>query len=361
MLNCLVKIGFVGVALTLAGCSSLYGEDGLVKDTSQEYLAASQTKDIEMPAGLSHKTKVDYAPVPQIGSKAQKAPIGSEIGFVAPTQILAVLDNVRVNKQAENPTVYIIEDSSFLLNSIISLFEEKEIRLAKKDLSQNIIETEWVSLDERGVWLGMAGEEDLEDFRAKFRVTMESGVLNGEKQLTVERFDAQKYNDDTDKWQAIPSFWEDSAQMLNMVISNYDKVASERDKELRTKNLAGFKVRLAKDEDDNAALVTEVDIDQAWSKVPEVLKTLNFDVNDRDRRLMTYFVKYENEEPGFFASLFDSDKKALPLESGEYQVTVRQLGELTAIIFRDGQGAPLSSEIMVKLYPELSKSFGANR
>lgn len=351
----------VGAVLVSSGCSYIYGEDGLIKDNTYAYLEAKQTKDIVIPESLKQEERADYTPIPAIGTKAAQSEIGKEVKIRAPVQILAVLDNVRVNKQAPHPTVYILEDEEFLWNAIVDLFNTSEVNLEINDVENRILQTDWIATDERGVWMGMAGQEDVDEFRSKFKVSFDAGVLKGEKQVQVERVMAEKLNEETENWESVPSFWQDSAEMLNMVISHYDSVATARDKEIRARNLAGFSVRLARDEDDNAALVTDAKLEHVWEKLPKVLDEADFDVGDRDRRLMTYFVQYELKEPGFFASLFESEEETLPLESGDYQVTLRQLGERTAIVFRDGQGTPLNSATMTKLFPTLSKLFGTKR
>ncbi|TQV76977.1 outer membrane protein assembly factor BamC [Aliikangiella marina] len=345
----------------LAGCSWLYGEDGLVKDSSYEYVNARQTKDIQIPGELTQKRKVNFTPVPAIGEKAKQAPYGKEVKVSAPIQILAVLDNIRIDKKADNPAVFILDDSDFLWRSIIEIFEENEAKIEKANKQELVIETDWLAVDERGVWLGVAGEDDIDEFRAKYRVKFTDGVLKDEKRMEVSRIAAEKLDDETEQWQPVPSFWQDSADMLNLLISSYDKKAATRDQARKAAMVAGFKVQMAKDEEDAAALVTEASMEHVWEKLPKVLEALEFDVNDRDRRLMTYFVNYQKEEAGFFASLFSEEKELLPIDAGDYQVTLRQLGERTAIVFRDGQGEPLNSQVLTKLYPTLSQLFGDNR
>ncbi|MGX5174341.1 outer membrane protein assembly factor BamC [Aliikangiella sp. IMCC44653] len=359
-MNFCIKLSLVGICSILTACSSIYGDDGLIKDSSYEYLEAKQVEPLVLPEGLHQKRKLNYTLVPQIGEIAAKAPAGKELALQAPTQILDVLDNIRVNKQSDLPSVFIIDEKAFVAQSIVNLFTENKVELTKKE-SQKVIETGWVALDSRGVWLGLAGEEDVDEFRAKYRVVFGEGVQRGELSLHVERIAAQKLNPDTAQWETIPSFWEDGAQMLNMLIANYDNAATAREAEARAKAPKGIKVRLAKDDKGNAALVTEVAIEQVWALLPEILPTLNFNINDKDRRLMTYFVSYKPTESGFFASLFTAEKVSLPLEAGEYQIAVRQLGEMTAVIFSDAQGSPLDIKKLTEMFPQLSASFGRQR
>jgi len=175
--------------------------------------------------------------------------------------------------------------------------------------------------------------------------------------MEVRRMDAQKENDDTDEWQDIASFWQDSAQMLNFILINYEHQVIKRDSEKQINLIAGFKVDLGTDKENNAALITTEDKETVWDKLPKILENSSLKIDDKDRSAMTYFINYEKEEPGFFASLFDEEQTVIELESGNYQVVLSELGELTAITFNDGEGQPLDAKTMVKLFPQLSQLF----
>ncbi|WP_168204312.1 outer membrane protein assembly factor BamC [Aliikangiella coralliicola] len=360
-MNCFRKIILIILSAGLSACSYIYGEDGLIKDRTYDYLEAKQTKELVVPQELKQKARVDYTQVPAIGEKAKQADIGKSVRYAAPVQILAVLDNIREDKKAPNPAVFVQENIDILWQITVDLFVNNEINPTVVDKSQYFLNTGWVALDERGVWLGIESDEESDEFRAEFQVKIKPGVIRGENRIEVVRSKAQKYNDDSEQWENVPSFWQDSAEMLNLIISNYDKKVTEMEREKRGRAIAGFKVELAKDADNNAALVTATNREIVWEKLPRVLESVNFQVNDKDRRLMTYFVKYEVEEPGFFASLFNDEPEALPIEPGDYQVSLTDVGELTAVTFKDGQGAPLESSAMVKLFPILNKLFGDKR
>ncbi|MCW9017353.1 MAG: outer membrane protein assembly factor BamC [Kangiellaceae bacterium] len=347
--------------LVTTGCSYIYGEDGLIKDRAYEYIEARQAKELKIPGDLVQEDKANYAQVPTIGKKAQSAPSGKELEVGAPIQLLAVLENMRINKQSEHPSVFISDSAINIWQSIVKMFEENEITPAVMDQKQYYLDSGWVAVDERGVWLGIENREEVDEFRAKFKITITPGNLKGEQSLTVERIQAQKFDDESDKWENQPTFWQDSAEMLNLIISSYDVSVSTREREMRKRAIAGFKVKLGKDSENNAALVTAAEKEDVWQKLPRVLEALQFEMSDRDRTLMTYFIEYKYEEPGFFASLFDDEVEKLPIEPGNYQVTLSELGEQTAITFKDGAGQPLEAALMVKLYPSLSQLFGDKR
>ncbi|WP_196137678.1 outer membrane protein assembly factor BamC [Aliikangiella sp. G2MR2-5] len=355
-----LSLAILGISV-VSGCSYIYSEDGLVKDRTYEYLDAKQSKELIIPNDLKQENKVNFAQVPAIGDKAKGAPVGKDLSTNAPVQILAVIENTRQDKTGDNPAVFVNDDAAFVWQSITSLMEEYEISPVISDESRHYLDTGWVAQDERGVWLGLEPQDDIDEFKSRYVFTFGEGTLPGEIRVEVERVGAQKFDDESDSWKDTPSFWQDSAEMLNLFIAHYDKRVGEREKHNRERVIAGMKMELSKDVEGNPAFVTKANIEDVWSKTPRVMRSLNFEVKDKDRRLMTYYMEFEAEEPGFFASLFDEDKPKFELEDGSYQVTLSSVGDMTALVLKDAQGVPLEASLVTKLYPAISKQFGTRR
>jgi len=359
-LNNFQKLVLVLGGISLSGCSYLYSEEGLIKDRTFEYLDARETKDLNIPPELKQKNKVNYAQVPAIGEAAKNAPFGKELKVNAPVQILAVLENMRLDKKSADPAVFIVDDFEFLWANILSIFEEREINLAKVDKTGKTIDTGWLAQDEDGIWLGLEDSEEIDEFKTRFQIKITEGQLKNEYRIESRRVGAEIL-DEEDNWKPISSFWHDSAEMLNLIISKYDQSVAEREIAERKRAIAGFTVELSTNSDGDAALITAADKEDVWVKLPDVLIDLGFEVHDRDRQLMTYFTEYLTEEDGFFASLFSEDRVELPIESGNYQITVSELGERTAITIKDDQGNALESGVMGKLFPVISSRFGERK
>jgi outer membrane protein assembly factor BamC len=358
----LFKMGFIVISsLSLSACSLIYGEDGLIKDTTYDYLKAEKTKDLKLPEGTKQKNKVDYTQIPAIGKQAESAPIGKNLLANTPVQILDVLENVRLDKVSVDPAVFIQEDKDFLWQSILTMFNDNEITPKIANQAQYEIKTGWLAVDPRGLWLGIENSEEIDEFKAQYSISLKPGALNGEVQLVVKRTHAERYNDDLEKWQPVATYWHESAQMLNFILADYDGRVVEREKKQRETLIAGFKIELGVDAENNPALVTSADKELVWSKLPKVLTAAKMEVKDKDRRSMTYFLKYEKEEPGFFASLFSNDSAAITLENGDYQAVVGKLGERTTITLKDGQGESLQAAELNKVFPLLSKLLGERR
>jgi outer membrane protein assembly factor BamC len=93
---------------------------------------------------------------------------------------------------------------------------------------------------------------------------------------------------------------------------------------------------------DGTALEIDEAFDRAWRRVGLALDRGGFTVEDRDRALGTYYVRYIDpksvgkEEPGFWSRVFG--KTDNPLEVRRFRVAVRANGPQTAVTILDTAG-----------------------
>ena len=358
----LFRLSFVlSLLLALSSCGYIYGDDGLIRSQKYDYLRAEQTAPLKLPADLKHKSRADYTVVPNIGAKGEKAAFGRSLTQEAPIQLLAVLDNTRVDRKADIPTVLVSDRLDFIWQTAKFFFEERAVKASVLDEENKVILSGWIPIEEGGIWLGLDGSEEPDLIRAKYAVKVSPSEIKGEHSLSVERIASQTRQDDDLPWQDQQITWQESADMMNLILSYYDtRIRVQQAKRQRTV-LAGFKVELGQDSENNAALITSAKEDLVWQKIPKVITELGMKTIDRDRRQKTYFLEYEKEETGFFASLFDEESTSLPLESGAYQLVISELGEQRVLTLKDGEGVALPTNIVVKLFPDLSRLFGDRR
>lgn len=359
----LIKLSLLVLAtLVISGCGYIYGDNGLIKSQKYDYMNAKQTKDLEIPAPLSHKDKADFTVLPRIGERAKNSLHGKQLTQDAPIQLLAVLENTRVDRKSQLPVVLILDEISFVWQTINSFLQAHNITTSVKDETSKVIVSNWMPIEEGGIWLGLDGSDDIDLIRAKYKITIEKGEIKGEQKLTVQRVESQTRADDDAAWRDVPVSWQESADMMNLILSYYDSQIRLKRAQHQQQVLAGFKVELGQDNEKNAALLTAASESLVWEKIPKVMRELGFTIIDRDLRQKTYFMEYHPPEQGFFASLFtDENETRLPLEEGSYQVTVGENGAQRSITLKDGQGVSLEGNLMVKLYPELSRLFGDRR
>lgn len=359
-LSSIKTFSLVLVVVNLTACGFIYGEKGLIKDKSNDYLKVEVGKDLVIPESLKHENKIDYAQVPAISKNTENSESSKFVVTTAPAQILDVSEKVRADRTSQFPAVLIEENNDFLWQSLSEFFQDKEITPLTIDKANRLFDTGWIAQSPGAVWKGVEGTDEIDDFRTRYRFKITDGKIKKELRLQVERVAAQQLNDDNEQWEDITHFTQDSTDILNMFLSFYDQKNIEHNSQ-KTKSLVKFKVGLGKDEKGNAALIAHAGKEHVWQKLPKIFKEAKLEVNDQDLRLMTYFFNYKKDEPGFFASLFGAESDGIPLDDGDYQVRLSDVGERTAMTFRDAEGVVLNDELVVKLYPILSKYFGSSR
>ena len=89
------------------------------------------------------------------------------------------------------------------------------------------------------------------------------------------------------------------------------------------------------------SLTVNEDFDRAWRRVGQSLDRHGFTVEDRDRKLGLFFLRYADpnfvgkEEPNFFAKLFGFGKT---VTANRYRVLVKSEGSKTVVSITDSQG-----------------------
>lgn len=348
-------------SLTLSACGFIYGDDGLIKSQKYDYVTAKQSKELTIPGTLKHDGKVDFTVVPQIGEKAKLQVVGKKLVQSAPTQLLAVLDNTRVDKKSKIPSVLIIDESSFIWATVMEFLDENKIPAQESESADETFVSKWIAIEEGGIWLGVDGSEEPDLIRAKYKVSLSKGEIRGEQRLTVERIKSQVREDDYQPWTEGHITWQESADMMNLLLSYYDGKIRIKQAKRQSEIMAGFKVELGQDSEGNASLLTDASDKLVWDKIPKVMRELGFQIIDTDIRQKTYFLEYKEEEEGFFASLFDEEKQQKLFEEGAYQITTGENGDRRSLTLKDGEGQALEANVLVKLYPELSRLFGDRR
>ena len=358
----LIKLSLVIIfTIFLSGCGYIYGDNGLIKSQKFDYVNAKQTKELAMPESLSHDGKANFTVLPKIGAKAENQLFGKDLSQAAPVQLLAVLDNTRVDKNSAVPAVLIVDERGFIWLTITKFLEKNQVATSVLDKNNYVVISQWVGVEDAGVWLGLEGTDEQDLNRAKYKISITEGQIRGEHKVVVERIGNQFRNDDDEPWNDKLVQWHESADMMNLLLSYYDTQLRLKEIKHQQKLMAGFKVELGKDSGENPALVTNAKQSMIWEKIPRVMAEIGFKVIDKDLRQNTYFMEYEKPEEGFFASLFSEEQSKLPLEEGAYQITLDESGDRRTITFKDGQGVALKAELLVKLYPELSRLFGDRR
>jgi outer membrane protein assembly factor BamC len=148
-------------------------------------------------------------------------------------------------------------------------------------------------------------------------------------------------DDDTTRWRLRPSDPQLEAEMLARLMVTLGGVRDEPAARavVAAAPEAPSRARLVAE---GAALEIDEPFDRAWRRIGLALDRGGFTVEDRDRTLGIYYVRYVDpksigkEEPGFWSRLFGNTEN--PLEVRRFRVAVRANGPQTLVAILTSAG-----------------------
>ena len=352
----------------VAGCSWLYGENGLVKDNEYTYVNSQLGKKLEIPDGMKAPQIVDQYPVPSIAKEAMNKPVGRKLDTTAPVLILAVDVNSGVYSRNENtdPTVWFRIGELKVWQALLDYLKSNNIKVASKDLSKGTIITDWVTHDTDSLWNDIFGSDDeVKAMRGKYQFKVVRSPKGKLTLLSVKPLAAEYLNYEDDNWKPLKNPRQNSIQFMNGFLSTW---AEERAFEARKRVLAankGITLSLGKDNNNQAAFIADAKFDRVWERLAYVAKQMGMVIDDKDQSQGIYYMIWKGKESGgFFDSLMfwqDSGSVDLPLANGEYQFNLSALGDKTAITIAKKDGGFLDQKQMNKLFSYFSEQFTQRR
>jgi outer membrane protein assembly factor BamC len=245
-----------------------------------------------------------------------------------------------------------------------AFWEARGFQIAMEDAKAGVIETNWS--ENRGKLpndvvrnlLGRlagnlfdTGERD--QFRTRLERTEAGGKVSTEVFISHRGIEEAVLSptgardDNTTRWRLRPSDPQLEAEMLARLMVSLggpQDVAAARTTVAAAPE-APARARLVVD---GAAIEVDEPFDRAWRRVGLALDRGGFTVEDRDRSLGLYYVRYIDpkslgkEEPGFWSKLFGNTDN--PLEVRRFRVAVRANGPQTVVAIMNSAGAADTGE-----------------
>ncbi len=349
VLNLFPRLTQLGISLTvltlsLSACSVL-------ETDKVDYKSAGKAPSLEVPPDLTQLSRDTRYNVPGVAVTASGYQLGKTTQSV-PTAATSIAD-VKIERSGNQRWLVVNRPADQLWDPVKDFWQESGFLLAMDQANLGIMETDWAenraklpqdfirnSLGKVFDSLYSTGERD------KFRTRMER-TASGSTEIYISHRGMIEVYADNDKsttvWQPRPADPELEAEFLRRLMVRLG-VSQEQSKALVASGVkATSKVGTV-----NGQPVVLIDdgFDRAWRRVGLSLDRTGFTVEDRDRALGTYFVRYvepnvDKSEPGFFSKLFSSSSKTnAPLK---YRITVQSQGESSTVAVLNASGAPETS------------------
>lgn len=359
--------------LGVTGCSSI---SSVMESGRLDYKSA--TKDVkaglEVPPDLTQLQRDNRYAIPESNRGTATASAYSleqvgRPGVATPTAIaLKTIGNMRVERDGNQRWLVVNQNPEVLWPQVKSFWQEAGFVILTEMPAAGVMETDWAEnrakipqdLIRRTLGKVLDSMYSTSE-RDKFRTRLERGA-NGNTEIYISHRGAQEVltgaQKETSKWTSRPSDPDLEAEFLSRLMTRLGS-----DKETATTAVANAipqeaHAKLVKDAS-GAHLDVDESFDRAWRRVGLALDRVGFTVEDRDRVLGTYFVRYvdqdiqANESKGFLSKLFSSsdDTKDAP----RYRVSVKAAGAISQVVVLDKDGKLETSATADKILSLLSE------
>lgn len=315
----LISILVIAVAGLCSGCGWLTGDDGVFRDRGHDYRAAKMEPPLQVPNTMSSDSIDDRFAIPAISDRAS---LTEEFVIPRPEPLDSNVDQdvVRINKLGETQWILVNGSPGQVWPRLRGFLNLNRLGVQRADASSGILET---------VWLQPTGEDAL---RERYRLRIEQGVQRGTSEVYVLQADIRS---GTENWPGNSNNPERETVMIEELAQYLaDSAAAAAVSMLVQQAIdSSGKVSLKDNADGNPYLSLQLPFSRAWASVGLALEKAGFVVDDLNRDQRLYYLHYiagdeEDEEPGFFASLFSSSDD----EGIAYLVTVKEIGADTVSI-----------------------------
>jgi outer membrane protein assembly factor BamC len=364
----------LGVVVALGGCSSV--SDTLAPAKVDYRAGAVKTSTLEVPPDLTQLTADPRFQPPVGGSVSATALQSNPVSPVAGATTTAVVAPValgatRIERSGNLRWLVSPQTPEQLWPLLRAFWQNNGFTLTIDQPQIGVLETDWAEnrarLPEGGTVQRLIGKalDSLRDSgeRDLYRTRIERAAGGGTEIYISHRGAVEEYTDasrERTRWMPRANDPQLEAEMLSRLLQQLSSpdastVTAANPAQPPAAALAEPAVttppraRELTSGQPGAALQVDDTLERAWRRVGVALDRSGFTVEDRDRSLGVYYVRYVDpklagqEEPGFFARTFTGAKKA-NLTGERYQIALRGQGATSVVSVLDSQGAAQNSD-----------------
>ena len=314
------RTALLGLSLGLAGCSYLFGDEGMFPDTSDDYKNAREQAPIQVPEGKETAQLEEIYPIPPVQDEAL---LEGEFEVPRPTPLMAGAgeDVVRIQSLGDESWALIAVAPGQLWPQVRSFRTSAGIGVGRVDAQAGLIETGWLELEGQTM-------------ASRFRFRIEQGVQRGSSELHVLQMHQAG---DVTEW---PALSDDTAQEQEMLRAVSQFIANSADSAPvsmladRAMSAEG-KLTLEDAPGGGSMLRLGLPFTRAWASVGKALEDSRFEITDRDRSEGLYYARFlgeaADEDGGWFSWMF-SDEDENPMIGRDFLVRVAAAGDKAVTI-----------------------------
>ena len=355
--------GLVLLALTACGSISDVGKVNYKTDAEVKPVR------LDVPPDLTQLARDSRYALPSGSVSANNLGM-RQAAEIKDTVAVREINDVRLERDGKQRWLVVNRSADSVWPIVVEFWKENGFQYTIEQQQIGLLETEWaenrakIPMDVIRRTLGKvldglysSGERD------KYRTRIERNANGGVDIYITHRGMIEEYKG-SDKTQTIwvqrPNDPELEAEFLNRLMVRLGVTADKAKAALASAAVPAAPAQpaslLQTDAQGRPVIVLRESFDVAWRRIGLSLDRSGFTVEDRDRSKGVYFVRYvdipQQEEKGFFASLFSASPKA----SGpvKYRIAVAASGAQSEIRVQDESGQADTSAVAQRIYKLLA-------
>lgn len=302
--NTMIKPLLVIAALSVAGCSSMFGDHGVFRGKGKDYLNTASVSTIEVPEELRGGPISQLYPIPEVAPRDEFGdPIRlTEYDVPRPVAMNAEkgLEGVKLQRLGDQKWIFLNASTSQVWPRTQNFLAEYRIRVVSSNPQRGLIETDDVLFNEAP------------DLKSRFRIYIEKGVHPETTEIHIihAQFPATQTVPADYQW---PKQSMDIARehtLLDGLAEVLAKSVNNNSASLLGQNVGGaLKVELMKENQEPMMRLRLME-ERAKASVAHALEREGFVLWEESSHRGLFYVGFDpefDEDPGFFSRLFRRD------------------------------------------------------
>lgn len=310
--NLLIAAALVATA-GLSGCetlsnNSLYGgDDGLVRDRSQDYEKAESRARLEIPPHLQARQMSEQLVVPDVGTTATRR----TEAFEAPRPEFFYVDTgserVNLTRLGDEKVIVVDEPMDRVWGRVQDFWHYNGVEMSHIDPQQGLMETDWIRVDGKEYsfadrWIRTLTFQDTDQAtRNKLRIAVRPDPEDLQRtEISIDHvaYPWEQQVDDID-WDGDATDVGYESEMMFEMLRYLSKTTGETSAQslLAIQQKETAQPLLGRDSRGNPMLKIEAPIDDAWVLVSDALDAANMDVGTRDQASGIFYISYTSSTP----------------------------------------------------------------
>lgn len=265
------------VLLATAGCGSIFGDQGIFRDSSEDYKKAMEIPAVVVPAGIDSVPLRDIYVIPKIDDKFL-----SQEKFEVPKPVPLSVDSgtevVRLQKLGDESWALISRAPGQVWPQVRNFMAASGMQIALADARAGVIESNWLTVEGQPL-------------ASRFQFRMEQGVQRETSELHVLQM---RQTGTATAWPAKSDDPVQAAEMLRAIAQFLADSADSAPVSMIAEQgiAASGKITMQEAPNGYAFLRLELPFNRAWASLGRALEKSSFEITDRDRSNGTYYIRF---------------------------------------------------------------------